>query len=488
MKKFKDTNYLHQNGELFKKNETPLKKDKDRYRIRHNGKKMSVLLSEVQLIADSNFKTLDGYFLNKSAKQKKVFLPKDIHEKLEQKHLLSDAVVKFLYKIFTSENYSTIYLPSRFMGCKPIEVSKKYLEKIGMKKKKGNTKSELEKLKELDIITPIPYEVIYDNKRIERNFLRSSNHCNRYILNYESDELIPCSYSVSKKQIFACNNNDQKRKDCYNKLFEIINKEGLVAEFENDILELENEKKPDFLVEIAILKQLIDEIQTNDCFYYRNTTNNREEKILNRIENKKRGLRNKYTNIGQFGTIDITCSQLRFLYIFLSNPSSVLFNDMNNYYKEQLEMNSENLNSEISKLKNDLSQPDYWNCMSSRHNIQDKEEIKQDMMYFLANSNYEKYKTKYFGIEYPKISQFLCAINTLNKEYNVFENEFIIEMQRSESMFVLDIVSNVLIRLKVDVFALHDQWFFKKKNSCLVKKVIDKFTTKYFEGLTDNYK
>ena len=54
MEKFKNTNYFHHDGELFNKNRKRLLKDKNRYRITNNGKKISVLSSDIQQIISLN--------------------------------------------------------------------------------------------------------------------------------------------------------------------------------------------------------------------------------------------------------------------------------------------------------------------------------------------------------------------------------------------------------------------------------------------------
>lgn len=488
MQKFKNTNYYYENGKLFTKTQKLKKADKNRFKIKHQGIELSLSIEEIDKIYTSNYDTIEEYFSYKEAQTKTVFLPADIYCLLKANKLLNPSIALFLNKILTSEKYSVNNLPTEFSKLEPVEIASGYKEKIGLKKKKNGKISEIEILQNLKIITQIPYLTNYKGEDQKVDYIK--NHSKRYIVNTENLKFIPFKFQHDFEDRLPLNIDDFKKRDAYIRMFNIKDKEGLIKEYEKIILEIKNDptiKKNRKIQQIATHKAQINNIQNNQNTYFRNKTNFREQKPLDQIENKEKKLRDKYTNVKDYSTIDITCSQLRFLYIFLANPNSILFKESNIYYKEQLAMNKKNFKDEIVLLKKNLSQTDFWTKMMEKHSVTDKSILKKELMTFLAAHDYSKY-SKYFGKDYPKISEFLCAINKSNSEENIKENQFIVGLQRAEAKFVLDITTNELIRLNIDVFTLHDQWFFEEKNTKIVKQTIDKFTSKYFEGLKNNYK
>jgi hypothetical protein len=499
MEKFKETNYWYSNGCLYKKDKSPLKIDKkNRYTIQFEGQQQRIHIKEVDYIKLYP-KSYREYLIETTKKSKKtVFLPVDVIKKLKDNFLLTPPIAVFINKLLTTEKCSTILLPKRFAHAQPVEVSGNYKKMIGLKGKESaymkevtSSDSDIDKLVSLKIIEQVPYETTYKNNQQEVDYIRF--HSKRYYVNTTSIVLKPFTFEYKFKPSYDLDFYDKKRLKIYQDHFKITNPKQIIDDLNIQIeiaeCELRNKRTYSIIRKIAAIKGKINSIKENHSYFFRNFTNNREEKFLNQLENKNYKHRSECTTIKNMNSKDIICSQLRFLCLFLSNPDATIFHKTRKYYKDQVRMNAHSIKDEVIDLAKKLSLPTFWNDMMIRHNITNKDELKkQDLMPFLADYRYKNYDKKYFGKEFPKISELLCILNQNNYENTVYKNQFIVELQKVEADFVIDKVANVLVRKGVNVITLHDQWFYSPKYENLVVAVLNKFFAKYFMGLKNNYK
>ncbi|MDZ4668480.1 MAG: hypothetical protein SGJ00_11455, partial [bacterium] len=374
MEKFKESNYYYSNGELYSKTKKILKiiGKENRLKVLLNGVVYNIPITDIEKIYNSSL-SLKDYYQKKKGSTRTVFLPSDIYTKLKDNNILNPSSTLLIHKILTSDNISTSYLPKRFRSAKPIEISSKYKRMIGFNDTKG-----IQLLENMNIIQKIPYETIYLKKTQEVNFIR--NHSIRYVAITNSTKFFPFKFEFTYEKAFAQKPYDKKRSEAYYRLFDYTNKEELIKYYhtiKNEFKQQINTKNSYIVIrKIASIKALINSIMEDKNYCFRNKTNGREEKLLNLIENKKNKCRNLFTTIGNLTSKDITCSQLRFLYIFLFNPDSSLFSTTSTFYKEQVKINRKSLNEEIILLKNNLSQPDFWKILMHKHAVKDKELLK----------------------------------------------------------------------------------------------------------------
>jgi len=486
-----NTNYqINDNLQICNKTGNPIKRDlKERFRLKHNNIRYTIYQNDIPLLLSGKYSTIEDF--NKQSILSKTYyyqthLPKDLYQKMVQSKLDTDSNLILIEHLLISDKENIKYLPINYTKSLPVEVSAKYIEKIGLKE------SDIDSLKKANIIQQIPYEIPY-KETSTRTFNKSvdfsiNNHfCKRYEVIWSSHQTVSVTIKNTSTKKYDLNIYDLFKYTNYINNFKITDFTGFIEyyDLQKEITNTEYYKTKDIKKKKKLDKQkmyLDNQIELLRTYnipktFYRNYTNSREEKYLNRIPSEC----HKYTSLNDMVQIDINNSQMRMLLILLTNSDSIYYKRLNNEYKKLINDYKESSEAELLKLievvnygmKQWFSEKYYYDGEFTKHQI----------MLLLGDYDYSKYKEQIFKNEFPNLIILLKLLNSTNGY-----NKFIIELQKIESDFVLDRVSCLMIRKGIMNITKHDAWFISKENLNEAKNIIDMFFNKESKKIKNNYK